>query len=64
LYTAGELYIAGDVWQWASCVAVGKLGVFGRSLASDPVLAQVSQWPTAGPVDEVGCDAHAGHDGR
>jgi len=29
--------------------AVWQLGVwvFGRSLASDPVLAQVSEWPTA-----------------
>jgi hypothetical protein len=54
LYTVGELYIAGEpyvagelcgsgqaVWRWASCV--GCLG----SLASDPVLAQMSNWPTA-----------------
>jgi hypothetical protein len=54
LSTAGELYVAGEpcgsgraMWQWASAVAVGKLGVFGRSLAFDPVLAQMSQWPTA-----------------
>jgi hypothetical protein len=36
LYAAGELCIAGEVcgsgevWQWASCVIVGKLGVVGR----------------------------------
>jgi hypothetical protein len=46
--TAGELYIAGEVCGSGQAVRqVGKLWVFGRGLASDPVLAQVSQWPTA-----------------
>ena len=43
LYAAGELCIAGEVcgsgevWQWASCVIVGKLG---RSL----VLARIPKF--------------------
>jgi hypothetical protein len=40
---------------WASYVAVGKLYAAGEvcgSLASDMVLAQMSQWPTALPRTE------------
>jgi hypothetical protein len=58
---ASNLYIISKLCELTSCVPLASfvaVGI-GRSLASDPVLAQMSQWPIAAVSSCVAeCDCH------